>query len=144
MHACNWLAHTCAQTQRQMTAHHGMRDRKASIMHSHVSVPLTSRVLHQFQEVNGAQILKWNSFFHCLRELVTLFWGESITVLHWRCSAYVVEWSHLSCCRNGWIWLMKPATVMTQDVMTQEEQQSNYQRKVVKNTWIPLLCILAI
>ena len=51
---------------------------------------------------------------------------------------------HLNRRHNGFIWPVKPTTVMTQEVMILEVQLSNVYKQSCQQTWVQLLCILAI
>ena len=116
---------------------------------SHVSVLLTSGELHQFHEVNGTHILHV-IIFSCVCNLEKVYKGEPTTVYAWTSASkrgpqnVVDSVRHLTHRHNGWIWPVKPATMMTQEVMTQEVKLSNVYKQSCQNTWMLLLCILAI
>ena len=139
---CAHVSHSKAGWE--INAHHDMLDRKASRMRSNAFVLLTSSELHQFHEVNGSQILEWISFF-----IVFVIWDSVLRGVNdilcmgisQRTSSTL--WSHLARRHDGWIWPMKPAIVMTLEVMTPEVQLNTVYKQSCQNaSWGLLLCVL--
>ena len=101
-------------------------DQKALPLQSHVSALLTNGELHQFHEVNGTHILKGIFFIafviwrQCTKE------SKCIDISQ---RAWSIPGSHLAHRHVDWFWAVKPATVMMQEVTTQEVQLSNAYRQ---------------